>query len=174
MPIELCPIRKSDAPVLTEMIFEAYKDDILSHLMFNNNVTPSMKAWTLQEYEKSWGQNPEERHIGVRDTETGELIASSHWYIYPQREGDDWKKIPVTEWPDGYNKEGANHIQAIHITKRNEIMGAKPYICKASNPLHTIERTDNVSSSTITDLATQSSQPASPSHPISAAVPAPS
>ncbi|MCJ1388582.1 hypothetical protein MMC18_001429 [Xylographa bjoerkii] len=128
MPIELCPIRKSDAPVVNEMIFAAYEDDIISHLLYNNNATPSIKASRLRETEKSWGQSLEERRVGVRDTETGELIASSQWYFYPQREGDDWKKLPVLEVPDGYNKEGYNHLVTVHTTKRNKIMGSKPYI----------------------------------------------
>ncbi|MCJ1400183.1 hypothetical protein MMC11_003387 [Xylographa trunciseda] len=128
MPVELCAIHKSDVPVLTEMMFAAYKDDNISHLMYNNNATPSIKAFVQQEYEKSWGQRPEERRIGVRDTETGELIASSQWFFFPQREGDDWKIVPVREWPDGYNKDGCNHLQAVHTAKRHEIMGPKPYI----------------------------------------------
>ncbi|MCJ1385023.1 hypothetical protein MMC17_008141 [Xylographa soralifera] len=127
MPIELCPIRKSDTAVVNEMIFAAFKDDFVAHLMYNNDATPSMKAWTLQEREKNWGQGPGERHVGVRDTETGQLIASSHWFFYPQREGDDWKKIPILEFPAGFNQEGCNHLIKAHTRKRHEIMGSKPF-----------------------------------------------
>ncbi|MCJ1433985.1 hypothetical protein MMC27_003350 [Xylographa pallens] len=132
MPIELCPIRKSDAPVLAELLYAAYKDDIIAHLMYNNTVTPTMKAWAIQMTEKDWGQGPGERRIGVRDIETGELIAASHWYFFPQREGDDWKKLPEFEWAEGHNKEACSNLINVQNTKRNEIMGSKPYTFLAS------------------------------------------
>ncbi|MCJ1475950.1 hypothetical protein MMC13_004614 [Lambiella insularis] len=128
MPIELCPIQKSDAKVVTEMLFQAFENSPVTRLIYSVPASPSIKAWTVEHALKGWDENPVQKRMGVRDTETGELIAFSDWYFNPQREGDDWAKTPAIEWSEEHRKDVMNGLVAEHTAMRHKIMGPKPHL----------------------------------------------
>ena len=133
MPFEICPVQRSDVEATTKVLFSAYKDDPVSKVMNPGGVTPSIISWVVNNTLKSWGKGPLSRRMQVRDTQSGEILSFSQWYFFPERRGDHWKKMPEMEWPDEYNQEVATTMQVTHITKRNEIMGEKAYICKSTS-----------------------------------------
>ena len=130
MPLEVCPILESDIEALTNLTYAAFQDDPVSKLMYPVPATPSLIAWTVHNTVKSWGKDPTARHLQVKDTETGEMISASHWMFLPQREGDDWRRVPVIETSDEHHKERFTTLLANSTNKRNAVMGPQPYLCE--------------------------------------------
>lgn len=133
MPIKICPIERSDAKVITEIQFGAFEDDPVNTLMYGGPPSTSVLAWTVEHTLNKWDENPVVKRMGVRDIATGELIAYSEWSFNPQREGDDWAKVPSMEWSKEHNKEVMDWLMTAHLNMNIKIMGPKPYICKATN-----------------------------------------
>ena len=132
MSLELCPARKADAEAVTRLFYDAYQDENpVSKLMYPIPASKSIIAATLDLNLKSWGQDPTERRMQVKDSHTGELISYSSWFFCSRREGLDWKKIPEAQFPEGWYHENALAFEVKHIEARNKIMGPDPYICTA-------------------------------------------
>jgi len=100
--------------------------------MYPVPASESIIAATLDSSLKDWGQDSTERRMQVKNSETGELISYSSWFFYPQREGEDWKKMPEAHFPHGWYHSNALSFQISHIEARNKIMGPKPYLCTVS------------------------------------------
>ena len=76
------------------------------------------------------GKDPTVRHLQVKDTETNKMISASHWMFFPQREGDDWRKVPVIATSDEHHKERYTTLLTNSINKRNAVMEPQPYLCE--------------------------------------------
>ena len=130
MPFEIRPIVKPEVDTVTKLIYAAYQESPVSELWYGVPASQSVIEASAKISLEGWGKTPNERHMQVKDTETGEMISAVTVFFIPQREGDDWVKAPEFKCPDEYNKE----IFSRHLTeifhKRNETMGAQPYLCK--------------------------------------------
>ena len=129
MPLELLPISKSDAEAITKLTYAAFQDDPQSKILYDVPVSPATVASTLASNLETWDSDPTRRRMQIKDTDTGDMISASIWYILPQRYGDDYKKLPDYKWPEGWHAEEAKKVFTNLFVARNRIMGAKPYIC---------------------------------------------
>lgn len=137
MPLKLCSSSMSDVEAVTRLIFDAFRGSPVSELMYPFPTSESIIIATIDSSLKTWGQDAIERGIQVNDLDTGELISYSSWFFYPPREGEDWKKLPEVQWPEGWYHDNARTFQITHTEARNRIMGSKPYLCTGS-PIHLI------------------------------------
>ena len=135
MPLELCPVSKSEAEAATNLIYAAYQDDPQSKFLYDVPAGPDTIASTLESALEYWDNDPTRRRMQIKDTDTGEMISAATWYILPERHGDDYKKLPDFKWPKGWHAEWATRLQTDHFVARNRIMGSKPYICMLSQIL---------------------------------------
>ena len=155
MPLKLRSSSKSDVEAVTRLIFDAFRGSPVSKLMYPFPTSESIIVATIDSSLKRWGQDAIERQIQVNDSDTGELISYSSWFFYPQREGEDWEKVPEVQWPEGWYHDNARTFQITHIEARNRIMGSKPYLCTGS-PIHLIRSAFTPSFSALTISVTSS------------------
>ncbi|MCJ1406930.1 hypothetical protein MMC19_001000 [Ptychographa xylographoides] len=129
MPLELSPIRKSDTETTVNLRYDAYADDPISHHIHPVPASTSLRQETVKCALRAWGTSSVERSMGVRDTETGDIIAESKWVVIPQRTGSDSDGAPTAlDVPSGWNKEVLTQIRAQHTKVRNDIMGPRPHV----------------------------------------------
>jgi len=135
MPLKLCASCKSDAEAVTRLIYDAFEDNNFSKLMYPVPTSESIIVATSASTLKSWAQDPRKRHMQVKDSDTGELISYSSWFFQPQREGEDWKKMPEFHSPQGWYHDNVRTIRIKNTEACNRIMGPQPYLRRGC-PIH--------------------------------------
>ena len=130
MPFQLQPVLKSDAEQWIKLMFDSYADDPATKLLYPVPTSPAVIEWSINHTLKTWGQNPALRLMKVVETDTGDVAAGAEWNFLPQREGDEWRKIPEIPFHDEYNKENWTTLLTYITEMRHDIMGAQPYTCK--------------------------------------------
>ena len=130
MVLELYTPTVEDSRVLTEMIFAGFCDDPVSAMMYSVPAPEATIAASSKTLSDGWAKNPNEHWLCVKDSETGELLSHAQWFYVPPQEGEEWKKLVPRVWPDDWDKEFCLSVQEKNWSKRVEIMGARPHICK--------------------------------------------
>ena len=133
MPLEYYTLSRDDARLMADLQFGGYSDDPVSAAMYPLPASNDSKADTARRTAESWGKNPNEHVLAVRDTELDEVISWAHWFVEPEKRGEEWMKFDEDrdcppEWDRGFFLDAMRK----NWEKKVEIMGSKPYICKSS------------------------------------------
>ena len=140
MPLELYRPSRDDARLLSDLLYDGYSDDDVSALMYPVPASEESKASTAKATAESWGKNPREHVLVVRDTELGKSISWGHFFIETEKTGEEWKTFKEREFPPDWNSDFANAALREGWEKRVDIMGSQPYICECSLPMHSIRQ----------------------------------
>lgn len=139
MPLELHPLQESDLDDYYEIVWQAFKDDIMALLYpngFSQAAREHIKASTL----KKWRTNADtNNHMKAVDTDLpdtapfGKIVGIAYWIFYPnERSEAEMKADEEKGLEDGFTP-GANapFIKAFFgaIGKcKKEILGGRPYV----------------------------------------------
>ena len=132
--LKLCEVQLDDIKATTALTFAAFADNVFNKLMYPHGVTPAIISYFVERDTKGWHKDPCARHMQVKDTQTGEIISYSQWFIYPERSRAELSRPINLEWPDGCDAEKNNALFNNGKRKRDGIMGGKPYMCMFTLP----------------------------------------
>ena len=111
------------------LMYEAYATDVLSPLMYPVPAPPKLISDLAAYYTSSWGKDPNQHILSVRDTETNDPAAFVMWHDCAERSGEEWKKFPDPPLPEGWDKEFVRGVAVKSWAARVRVMGTQPYIC---------------------------------------------
>ena len=133
MVLELYTPRSEDARLISDLITDAYSDDIVSKRMCTEfPATEENKRGSAKAMQDSWNKNPNEHRLMVKDTETGDLISYANWLFVPERTGEEYKAFQDMYCPPDWDKEYFSYAMRITFEQKLKYMDRQPYVCKCN------------------------------------------
>ena len=127
---------------MTTVFYAAFERDGLTPILFPRGYTPAVIAYALDDRRTKWGKNPNCRRMLVEDTDTGQVIGYSEWFVHSEKKQDPKRdektpalpQQPTSSPPPDCNLEKLAEVMECHTSQRQKIVGGKPYLCKYERP----------------------------------------
>ena len=135
MPLEISPVHRKDLESCTRLRYTGFRKDAMVQALYGGGETEEMISYSINEARKKFGEDPNERSVKVKDSETGEIIAYSLWKYNNDRTAlENWDQMPeITDSPPGWDKELMLKIEHEQAVSMNKYMGQKAFLCKCTN-----------------------------------------
>jgi hypothetical protein len=130
MAIVVREVSDDDLSRAIEVEIAAYADNPLSPLLFPGPFPPDASKDRVPDLIKLRNSDHTVKFIQAYDEETKQLVAFAKWSIYKTDEEAAASDRPMRSFGAGTNREGCEAFFGILKSKKQELMGHKPHLCK--------------------------------------------
>ena len=129
MPLQVVEAREADAPRIVELEQLAYRDDVLTPILFPGPFPEGAAEKQADEIVQQLRADPTARWLKVIDTESqDEMIAFAKWNVYEP--GKARPAVPPRTFGQGCNAPACKQFWGLMDEKRQHHMGKIPHVCK--------------------------------------------
>jgi hypothetical protein len=130
MAIVVRKVSDDDLPRAIEVETAAYADNPLSPLLFPGPFPPDASVNRVPDLIEMRNSDPTINFLQAYDEETGQLVAFAKWSVYKTNEEAATSDRPMRSFGAGTNREGCEAFFGMLKSKKKELMGHKPHLCK--------------------------------------------
>jgi hypothetical protein len=130
MAIVVREVSDDDLPRAIEIERAAYADNPLSPILFPGPFPAESQGQRVPELIKTRREDSTVRYLQAYDEETKQLVAFAKWHIYDTQEAAAAGQRPSRTFGLGTNKEACEEFFGRLSSKKKELMGDKPHMCK--------------------------------------------
>ena len=127
MPLKVVPATEADAPRIVELEHLAYKDDVLTPILFPGPFPEDASAKRADEMIQQLCSDPTIRWLKVIETGSDEMIAFAKWNVYEA--GKPRPKVSGRSYGQGCNEAACTQFWGVMDEKRQYLMGQIPHVC---------------------------------------------
>jgi hypothetical protein len=120
-----------DLPRAIEVETAAYADNPLNPVLFPGPFPPDASKNRVPDLINLRNSDPTVKFLQAYDEETKQLVAFAKWSIYKTYEEAAASDRPMRSFGPGTNQEGCEAFFGILKSKKKELMGHKPHLCKS-------------------------------------------
>jgi hypothetical protein len=136
MAIIVREVSDDDLPRAVEIEAAAYADNPLAPLFFPGPFPPESRQQSISHLIDTRKNNPSVKYLQAYDEETGQMVAFAKWSIYETHEAAAASQRPIRTFGPGTNPEACQAFFGTLASKKKELMGDKPHLCKSRPHLH--------------------------------------
>lgn len=130
MAIVIREVSDEDLPRAVEIESAAYADNPLSPVLFPGPFPPEARSQRIPGLIKLREEDPTVRFLQAYDEEAEQLVAFAKWHIYDTPTAAAAAQRPSRSFGLGTNKEACEDFFGKLSSKKKELMGDKPHLCK--------------------------------------------
>jgi hypothetical protein len=134
MAIVVRKVSDDDLPRAIEVETAAYADNPLSPLLFPGPFPPDASVNRVPDLIEMRNSDPTINFLQAYDEETGQLVAFAKWSVYKTNEEAATSDRPMRSFGAGTNREGCEAFFGMLKSKKKELIGHKPHLCKYIRP----------------------------------------
>jgi hypothetical protein len=128
MPLTVSMATNADAPRIVEIEHLAYKDDVLTPILFPGPFPSDAVTTRAKELVSQLESDYTTRWLKVTDSATNEMIAYAKWNIYEP--GKPRPDLPERSYGQGSNPAACKKFWGVMDEKRQQLMGQVPHLCE--------------------------------------------
>lgn len=130
MAIVVREVSDDDLPRAVEVETAAYANNELSPILFPGPFPPEAAGERVPGLIKMRQEDSTVRYLQAYDEETQQLVAFAKWHIYETPQAVAASSRPSRAFGAGTNKEACEDFFGQLGSKKKELMGDKPHLCK--------------------------------------------
>ena len=131
MPLQVIAATEADALRIVELEQLAYKDDVLTPILFPGPFPEGAAGKQADEMVHQLHADPTARWLKVVDNESQEMIAFAKWNVYEP--GKPRPTVPPRTFGEGCNQAACKQFWGLMDEKRQHHMGKIPHVCEISS-----------------------------------------
>ncbi len=128
MSLQIFEATEADALRIVELEHLAYKDDVLTPILFPGPFPEDAAAKEADGMVQQLRKDPTARWLKAIDTDSKEMIAFAKWNVYEP--GKPRPLVPQRTFGEGCNEAACKRFWGLMDEKRQHHMGKIPHVCE--------------------------------------------